>query len=82
MILPKKHLKLSESLLGLGAYLLAMLDIPSTLDELYSNVQYLYTKGILPAKHNMDNIILALDFLFMVGAISLDDEGRIHRAVN
>ena len=35
MILPSKHIRLSESLLGLGAVLLDFLNAPMTIDELW-----------------------------------------------
>ena len=35
-----------------------------------------------PAYHNFDNIVLALNYLFVVGAVSIDKNGKIKNAVN
>jgi len=81
MILPTKHIKLSESLVGLGAYLLKYLDKPKTVDQLWT----IFSKKInntkkFPAYHNFDDVVLALNLLFMIGAVDINDKGEIYNA--
>ena len=83
MILPSKHLRFSESLLGLGGILLSLINDPKTVDEIwYKYSEINNTKKIFPAYHNFDNVILALNYLFVVGAISIDNNGKIYNATN
>lgn len=35
MILPTKHIRVADSLLGIGGYVLSILDEPKTLDEIW-----------------------------------------------
>lgn len=81
MILPTKHTKLSESLLGLGGVILKMVKEPLTIDELWEEYQKINnSKNYFPAYHSFDNVVLALNFLFMIGAIDLNKEGKIFHA--
>lgn len=81
MILPSKHIRLSESLLGLGGVVLNMLKEPKTVDEIWLKfLEINNTKKVLPAYHNFDNVVLALNYLFIVGAISIDNNGKIKNA--
>lgn len=78
MILPSKHIKFSQSILGLSGFLLDQLNDPKTIDELWSK----YTKSSVkrfPSFHDFDNVILAVNLLFIIGAIDLSDDGKIMR---
>lgn len=79
MILPSKHISLSESLLGLGGVILTFLTRkPYTLDELwqeYSKVNN--TRDFFPAYHDFDNVILAINLLYSIGAIDINANGEI-----
>ncbi|WP_346854873.1 ABC-three component system middle component 6 [uncultured Draconibacterium sp.] len=77
MILPGKHISLSESLLGLGGILLGFLKTPMTVDELWFKYSKINNSRRYPAYHNFDNVILALDYLFLIGAIEVDDKGKL-----
>lgn len=77
MILPSKHIRLSESLLGLGGVLLTITKEPVTVDDIwfkYSQINN--SKNKFPAYHNFDNVILALNYLFLIGAIEINN-GKI-----
>lgn len=77
MILPSKHIRLSESLLGLGGILLTITKEPVTVDDIwfkYSQINN--SKNKFPAYHNFDNVILALNYLFLIGAIEINN-GKI-----
>jgi len=70
MILPTKHINFSQSLLGLGSYLLHKLDSPKTVDELWNKYQNDLKNRRYLSKHSFDNIILTLVFLYSINAIT------------
>ena len=82
MILPDKHIRFSESLLGLGALVLESLDTPISIDALWNELHSQMERGVFPAKHSFDNLVLTVDILFAVGAIRLDRNGRLVRCVS
>lgn len=67
MILPDKHLTLSHSLIGSGARVLDAMSQPTTVSRLWDEVRT--TAGL----NSYWRFILVLDFLFAVGAITLED---------
>lgn len=67
MILPTKHLPPRRSLLGVGGLLVQQLERPRTVTSLWDAVR------LIPEIGSFDRFILALDFLFAIGAISLSD---------
>lgn len=79
MIMPQKHINLSESLIGLGAFVLsATKDKRKTLDSVIKDVDKLINRNKNEKIYNnIDNIVLAIDYLFSIGAIDIDDEGRL-----
>ena len=74
MLMPDKHIRLAESLLGLGAYLLDVLAEPQTVDQLWQRFKSDRQAGRYPVNQSFENMVLALDALYAVGAIS--DGGR------
>lgn len=80
MILPTKHIRFAESLLGLGGIVLNLVKEPKTIDEIwFKYLELNNSKKKFPAYHNFDNIVLALNYLFLIGAVSIDNQGRIHK---
>lgn len=73
MLSPQKHIRLSESLLGLGANILNLLSRPQTPEQIYDKLKNLN----LLISHDFEHIILALDFLYACGAIDLNEQGKI-----
>jgi hypothetical protein len=73
MLSPQKHVKLSESLLGLGANILALLSRELSPEQIYSNL----VKNDLLISHDFEHIILTLDFLYACGAIEINEQGKI-----
>ena len=67
MILPTKHIKLSNSLLGVGATLLKYLDRNRTVTSLWDETR------TLPEIKTFDRFTLGLDFLFMMEVIDFQD---------
>ena len=62
-LLPNKHIPTSRSLVGLGGLLLGQIQAPLTVSTLWDQVK---TK---PEVGSFRNFVLALDFLYIIGAI-------------
>lgn len=83
MILPSKHIRISESLFGLGAYLLSYLkDGPKSVDQLWFKVSKQNETKKAFAYHGFDNVVLALNYLFIIGVIDINSEGLIYNATH
>ena len=82
MILPKKHLYLEESLFGFGAYLLKHIQMKISVDKLWKIYISEYKNNIYQIKFNFDQYIIAIDYLFAIGAIEMNEKGEIYFAVN
>lgn len=65
MIIPSKHLKESEALIGVGSTLLSQLSSDRSLSELWENVKGVSNIG------NFERFVLGLDLLFVLGLIEL-----------
>lgn len=72
MILPTKHIKLSNSLLNVGAEILKHMNHSHTVTSLWHE-----TKS-LPEIKSFERFILALDFLYILGVIEFK-EGLLRR---
>jgi len=67
MILPTKHIKLSNSLLSVGAILLKYINETRTVTSLWNEARN------LPEIKTFDRFTLGLDFLFMLGIVDFKD---------
>jgi len=76
MILPSKHIKFSQSIIGLSGFLLTQLEEPLTIDDLWVKYSNASVKRF-PSFHDFDNVVLAVNLLFMIEAIQLDDNGKL-----
>lgn len=72
MILPTKHIRPSRALLAVGGDLLASLREPMTVSRLWDDVRSKRGDPGEPAPINYDWFVLALDLLFILGAVELD----------
>jgi len=81
MILPTKHIRISESLIGLGGYLLKFLKEPATIDQLWIKYENVNNKKF-PAYHNFDNVVLALNLLFIMGILEINEKGELYNATH
>lgn len=80
MILPSKHISNAESLLGLGGLVLSFLaDGPKTVDAIWTSYSRMNNHPEFPAYHSFDNIILATDLLYIMGAVDINPKGEITR---
>ncbi len=73
MILPQKHVSISESMYGFGAELVGLVKYEIGIEDLWKK----YKDSNILYKHNFDMFILALDYLFIIGAINVNDRGCI-----
>lgn len=80
MILPTKHINFSQSLLGLGAFVLSQLENPKSVDDLWENYSFAYKNKNYLAKHSFDNLIMSLLFLYNTGRI-IEDKGVIRKCI-
>ncbi|MDZ4858306.1 MAG: ABC-three component system middle component 6 [Candidatus Hydrogenedentes bacterium] len=81
MILPTKHLQAERSLIVLGAQLLAQLTCPITVSELWRSFSDSKQSAIQrPITITFDQFILSLDFLFIIGAIDINQNLIAKRA--
>lgn len=65
MILPSKHISERQSLVGIGSLLLGTIDKPHTVTSLWERVRDEAAVG------TFERFVLALDMLYVVGAVSL-----------
>lgn len=73
-LLPKKHISFKKSYFGYGAFILKLINKKTIkIEELWKKCNSLTSD----AAHSFNDFILALDFLYMINAISLNDEGEI-----
>lgn len=77
MILPKKQLSLNESFFGFGAFLLQYLSTPISIDELWECYKDSYVNKKYPIKFTFDQFIMALDYLYIIGAIRENERGKL-----
>jgi len=80
MILPSKHINFSQSLLGLGAYVLSQLSSPRSVDSLWEGYLADYNNQSYLAKHSFDNLVMTLIFLYSIGRI-LERGGVVEKCV-
>lgn len=80
MLLPEKHVRVSESLVAVAAFVLSWLERPKSIDELWVQYERAAATGEFPTRHSFDNIVLAIDFLYMIGAVTTDARGRLANA--
>ena len=79
MILPTKHIRPDRSLLGVGAQVLEMLDSPMTMSKLWDEFRIRRSGTGPDAPISYRWFVLALDLLYLVGALDLK-RGLIQKA--
>ena len=79
MLLPDKHIKLSESILGFGGFVLEDLDKPKTVDALWSDFEKVRDTDKFLSYQSFDNLVITISFLYVIGAISMHKDGKLRR---
>lgn len=82
MIIPTKHIRLSESLIGLGSFIISKLDKPKNIDELWFDFQDAARNKIYPFTHTFMNIFRAVELLYIMGIITSNDNGELRLCKN
>ena len=73
MILPTKHLAQERALLTVGARILPRVVQPITVSALWEELSRGTASTVNPLSLRYDAFVLALDLLFLMGAIQLND---------
>lgn len=79
MIMPTKGLSPDRCLLGVGADVLEILQTPSTISKLWVRYTRKRSRNEYATTVSFDWFILALDLLFAIGAVNLDEQGRLRK---
>ena len=72
MILPTKHLRPERALITIGADMLVKLKRPATVSRLWDDVRKDRASGYDQASITYDWFVLALDMLFIMGAVTYE----------
>ena len=77
-LLPSKHISLNATVIGLGALVLAQVGGGKTIDQIWKGVRgSKATWARIPDKITFNEVLLTVDFLFMIGAVKVDASGVI-----
>ena len=79
MILPTKHIRPDRALLAIGGDVLDHLREPKTVSRLWDDVRARRGETSQPSPINYDWFVLALDLLFLIGAVEFD-RGLLRKA--
>jgi hypothetical protein len=79
MLLPDKHVKIAESILGLAALVVANMKKPVAFDNLMAIVAPKFETLEWPAYHNTETVSLALCYLHSVGLVDVTPDGDLFR---
>ena len=82
MLLPDKHVKIGESILGLAALVLANLQESLAFDQLMTVLEPKFETPDWPAYHNTETVSLAICFLHAAGLVDVTSEGDLYRCVS
>jgi hypothetical protein len=71
MLMPTKHIKTENALVGVGAEVLGLLDRDKAVSTLFRDFQAWRSQNELSTLH-FDWFMLALDFLYSIGAVRFE----------
>lgn len=71
MLMPTKHIKIENALIGVGAEILEELIEPKPVSTLFHDIQLRRQYNEMAIIH-FDWFLLAIDFLFIVGAVHFE----------
>lgn len=74
-LIPHKHVRFSDSIIGLSGYLRRLLAEPRTLDELWAQLDRDVSGW--HSRPSFTHMVLAVDVLYAIGAVHLVGDGRI-----
>ncbi|WP_390139259.1 ABC-three component system middle component 6 [Geobacter metallireducens] len=79
-LIPHKHVRFSDSIVGLSGYLRHLLVEPHTLDELWTQVDR--DSSGWQSRPSFTHLVLAVDVLYAIGAVEFVGDGRIYSVQN
>ncbi|WP_404309156.1 ABC-three component system middle component 6 [Neorhodopirellula lusitana] len=79
MLLPDKHIRISESILGLAGLVYDSLVTPKSLDGLIDNLESRLESDQWPAEHSTQAVTLSLCFLHSINLVDVDSRGDFFR---
>ena len=71
MLMPTKHIKTENAIIGVGGEVLELLDHDKTVSRVFYDLQEMRQKKELATIH-FDWFLLAVDFLYAIGAIRFE----------
>jgi len=74
-LIPHKHVRFSDSIIGLSGHLRQLLEEPHTLDELWAQIDC--DSSGWESRPSFSHLVLAVDVLYAIGAVGLVGDGRI-----
>ncbi len=75
-LLPHKHIRFCESLIGLAGCIRQLLDKPRTVDDLYSILNS--SNSVWLYKPSFEQVVSAVVVLFAIGQIAETDNNKLH----
>ena len=79
VLLPDKHLRLSESVLGFAGFVLSFVGKTTTFDTLWNRIREQLETSEWPASHGVENFALAICFLYSTGVLDVTQSGELYR---
>lgn len=74
-LLPHKHLRFSDSILGIGGLIKSVLKEPMTVDEIWSVIHK--NSQQWPGRISYTNMVMGIYVLFTIGHLELLENGRL-----
>jgi len=75
MLLPHKHVRFCKSLIAIAGYIRLLIDGPVSIEELWVKIEKNNKSTIIAP--SFTQFMLAVDILFFIKQITLDNENRI-----
>ena len=84
MLLPNKYIKNSQSIIVLSGIIASIISFNKySIDELWDRFQIHNGElNVCPYKHSIKNVILALNFLYVIGKVDIDNDSRVYLIVS
>jgi len=77
MLLPDKHIRISESVLGIAGLVLESLPAAISFDQLMAAVTKKQAEQKWPGEYSVESIALALCFLHSIDTVDVTDDGEL-----
>lgn len=75
MIIPRKHIKLNESIVGISGILITLIKGVCNVDELFITLK---KDKRIPKYINFDDFLIVVNFLYVINLIKSDNNGGIY----